>query len=101
MYCHVQRQKWFEALSDNKNALVHLRWENQGLATYSLKISFGCNFWPGKDLFNIFQVSFRARQLLKNSPSDAVQDAIKPRSRFERFNVFQKTNLPCKFDPKS
>ena len=102
---HVNRDPtgpltWCEALSDDKTALVHLRWENRGFGNFPLKINFWLNFQPCRSMFNIFQVSFRARQLLKKSPRDALQDSIKQSSRFERLSVFQKTNLPLQVDEK-
>jgi len=102
---HVNRDPtghptWCEALSDDKNALVHLRWENQGFGTFPLKINFCFNFQPCWHMFIVFQVSFRSSGLLKKSPRDALQSVIKQRSRFERLKVVQKTNLPLKFDEK-
>ena len=43
-------------------------------------------------------MSFRARQLLKKSLRDALQTVIEQSSRFERFNVVQKTKLPLPYD---
>ena len=48
----------------------------------------------------VFQMSFRARQLLKKSPREALQSVIKQSSRFERLKVVQKTNLPLEVDGK-
>ena len=68
----------------------------QGWSRTGKKISSSFNFRTYGDMFIIFQVSFRARQQLKNSSSDAVQAVIKESSRFERFNGVQKTNSPWK-----
>ena len=102
---HVNRDPkglltWCEALSDDKNALVHLRWENRGFTTFPLKITASSKFQPSWLQFIVFQVSFRARQLLKKSPRDALQSVIKQSSRFERLKVVQKTNLPLEVDEK-
>ena len=42
---------WCEALSDDKNALVHLRWENRGFGTFPLKITKKWNFEPYLEKF--------------------------------------------------
>ena len=102
---HVNRDPkgpftWCEALSDDKNALVHLRGENRGFTTFPLKINFCFNFQPCSDMFIVFQVSFRSNALLKKSLRDALQASIKQSSRFERLKLKQKTNLPLEVDGK-